>query len=76
MASSYWYDPDGRRIAKVVNGLVTRTVWADGMEIAEAADRGELLRRYVPGPSVDERAAVVEADRTDVGWEGSRRARS
>ncbi len=64
MASSYWYDPDGRRIAKVVNGLVTRTVWADGMEIAEAADRGELLRRYVPGPSVDERVAVVEADGT------------
>ncbi|MHA6287167.1 RHS repeat-associated core domain-containing protein [Maricaulis sp. CAU 1757] len=43
-----------------INGVQTDFIHAGGMEIAEYAASGTLLRRYVPGPGVDQRVALVE----------------
>ncbi|MDG1417828.1 MAG: RHS repeat-associated core domain-containing protein, partial [Maricaulis sp.] len=39
---------------------VTSFIHAGGMEIAEYDDNGDLLRRYIPGPGVDQRIALIE----------------
>ena len=59
MTAAYAYDGDDRRTKKTVNGVVTRTVWSGDAEVAETAFLGAILRRYVPGPSVDTPVAVV-----------------
>lgn len=58
--ASYDYDPAGRRSSKTVNSVTTDYLSSGSAEIAEY-DRatGNLLRRYVHGPGVDERIAMV-----------------
>lgn len=57
---SYDYDPTGRRIAKTVDGTTTRYLLDGDEEIAELTSSGTVLRRYIMGPSIDDRVAVVE----------------
>jgi RHS repeat-associated protein len=48
-----------------VDGTVTSFIHAGGMEIAEYDGAGNILRRYIPGPGVDQRIAMIECDETD-----------
>lgn len=43
-----------------VDGVVTEFLHAGGMEIAEYSASGALLRRYIPGPGVDQRIVMVD----------------
>jgi len=60
VSASYAYDPLGRRTKKSGTG-VTTTIFVDSGsdEIAEYGGTGTLVRRFVPGPSVDDAIAMV-----------------
>lgn len=62
MNAQYAYDADDRRTTKVVNGVMTRTLWSDGEEIAQYSTNGTLLRIFVPDGSgaLDSKIAVIE----------------
>ncbi|MCP4043056.1 MAG: hypothetical protein GY731_14060, partial [Gammaproteobacteria bacterium] len=45
-AASYYYDPAGRRLSKVVNGVRTWYHYSDEGLVAEFDDQGNLLRSY------------------------------
>lgn len=60
-ATSYVYDALDRRVQKTVAGAVTRFLHAGSDEIAEYTSAGVLLRRYIPGPGPDERAAMIDS---------------
>lgn len=48
MSAEYGYDADDRRTMKIVNGVMTQTLWSDGEEIAQYSATGALLRTFVP----------------------------
>jgi YD repeat-containing protein len=56
--ATYSYDPLGRRTTKVVSGPnypgTTYFLSSGDDEIAEYCGDGTLLRRFVPGPGVDQ----------------------
>jgi RHS repeat-associated protein len=56
----YSYGPGARRVRKNVDGTVTSFIHAGGMEIAEYDGAGNILRRYIPGPGVDQRIAMID----------------
>jgi len=56
----YSYGPGARRVRKNVDGTVTSFIHAGGMEIAEYDGSGNVLRRYIPGPGVDQRIAMID----------------
>lgn len=60
--ATYAYDPVSRRSSKTVNSDTTDYL-SDGQEEIAEYDRntGDLLRRYVYGPGIDERIALVDA---------------
>ncbi|HPC96145.1 MAG TPA: RHS repeat-associated core domain-containing protein [Sedimentisphaerales bacterium] len=67
---TYTYDPSGRRIAKDVDGVVTKYLYDGDQCIAEYAcpepaewdGSNNLLRKYIYGPSIDEpRSASLRA---------------
>jgi RHS repeat-associated protein len=67
---SYDYDPQNLRRAKNVNGTTTSYLsignqavgdQGKGQEIAEYDGSGNLLRRYVYGPGLDEPLATIDA---------------
>ncbi|TWB43906.1 RHS repeat-associated core domain-containing protein [Nitrospirillum pindoramense] len=58
MSSSYVYDPQGHRIAKTANGAVTSYQYDGPNLVAEYDSGGNLSRRYVFGPGVDEPLVV------------------
>lgn len=62
MNAQYGYDADDRRTTKVVNGVMTRTLWSEGEEIAQYSSNGTLLRIFVPDGSgaLDSKIAVIE----------------
>jgi RHS repeat-associated protein len=60
-ATSYAYDGLDRRAQKTVAGVVTRFLHAGSDEIGEYTSTGVLLRRYIPGPGPDERAAMIDS---------------
>jgi RHS repeat-associated protein len=51
---TYAYDALGRRVSKTVNGTVTNYVYDGSRVIAEYDGAGQLLRKYVYGPGLDE----------------------
>ena len=51
---TYTYDALGRRVSKTVNGTVTKYVYDGARVIAEYDGAGQLLRKYVYGPGLDE----------------------
>jgi RHS repeat-associated protein len=59
--ASYGYDAQDRRMTKTTGGSTTRFLHAGGDEIAEYTNTGTLLRRYVPAPGTDERAAMIDS---------------
>jgi RHS repeat-associated protein len=58
--SSYDYDPLGRRISKLVATTPTYYLLDGDEEIAEYDASDNVLRRYIMGPSIDDRVARVE----------------
>ena len=64
---SYAYDPLGRRVSKSLGNagtLAATYLNAGDDEIATYDGSGTLVRRYVPGPGVDQPIASVAADGT------------
>ena len=62
MNASYLYDPLGRRTTKNVtgsNGGVTNFLHDGDTEIAEYDGTGAIVRRFVPGPAVDQSIAMI-----------------
>jgi len=59
--ASYGYDALDRRMTKTTGGSTTRFLHAGSDEIAEYTNTGTLLRRYVPAPGTDERAAMIDS---------------
>jgi RHS repeat-associated protein len=51
---SYSYDALGRRASKTVNGNITNYVYDGARVIAEYDGAGQLLRKYIHGPGLDE----------------------
>ena len=52
--TTYTYDAFGRRVSKSVGGTVTKYVYDGARVIAEYDGAGQLLRKYVYGPGLDE----------------------
>lgn len=61
VTAGYVHDALDRRASKFAGGVTTRFLHAGSDEIAEYTDTGTLLRRYVPGAGVDERAAMIDS---------------
>ena len=59
--AAYAYDALDRRMSKTTGGATTRYLHGGADEIAEYDNTGNLLRRFVPGAGVDERAAWIES---------------
>jgi RHS repeat-associated protein len=57
---TYAYDPLGRRLTKTVSSVITHYLADADEEIAEYDNAGNILRRYVNGPVIDDRIASVE----------------
>ena len=57
--STYTYGPEDRRLSKTVGTVTTNYLWAGDDIIAEYGGTGTLLRRYIPGPGIDEPVAMV-----------------
>ncbi|MFT6462947.1 MAG: RHS repeat-associated protein, partial [Maricaulis maris] len=57
----YRYDVIGRRTGVSLNNGAswTRFSHAGGMETGELNDAGQYLQRYIPGPGVDQREAMI-----------------
>ncbi len=62
--TTYANDPRGRRATKVSGGTTTNFLDDGDDEIAEYDGTGALLRRFVPGPAIDEPIAEVTASGT------------
>jgi RHS repeat-associated protein len=63
------YEPTGNRLLGTYNGITgadTRFAWSGDQMITEIAGppSGQVLRRYVPGPGVDERVVWYEGSGT------------
>ncbi|GEM_PF-2958463 len=58
---TYTYDPSGRRIAKDVDGVVTRYLYDGDHCIAEYDANDVQLRKYIHGPCIDEPICMIEA---------------
>lgn len=73
---TYVYDPLGRRVAKTVSVTTTPNTVSylhDGdSEIAEYDGSGVLIRRFVPGPAIDEYAAMITAGGTTTFFHANR----
>jgi RHS repeat-associated protein len=64
VAIGYHYDHQGRLAAKAINGQETRYVW-DGIHIiAEMDSAGNIVKRYIYGPTIDE-ILIVTANGTN-----------
>ncbi|CCQ74717.1 RHS repeat protein [Magnetospira sp. QH-2] len=50
----YAYDPAGRRASRTIDGVTTRFLWSGEQQIAEYDGSGTLLRRFIPGPGLDQ----------------------
>src|SRR6266481_6298717 len=61
LSAAYAYDPLGRRTTKTVSGTVTSFLHDGDSEIADYDGGGNLLRRYVPGPAIDDYVAMITA---------------
>ena len=62
MTASYGYDSEDRRTVKIVNGVMTRTLWSGTEEIAHLDEAGHILRYIIPDGSgqMDGRLAVLD----------------
>lgn len=63
-STTYDYDALGRRLSKVVGSTATYYLLDGDEEIAEYNSSGTVLRRYIMGPSVDDRIARAEGSAT------------
>ena len=58
--ANYAYDPFGRRETKTVGSTITNFLNAGHDEIAEYDSGGDVLRRFVPGPTINEPVAYED----------------
>jgi RHS repeat-associated protein len=58
--ATYGYDPAGRRVSKTVGSTVTKFLNDGEDEIAEYDTSGDVLRRFVPGPAINEPIAYED----------------
>jgi len=54
VVAQYHYDPLGRRIAKVVNGVSTRFVYDNEDNVGEVDAANAVTALYIHGPGIDE----------------------
>ncbi|MBZ4417072.1 RHS repeat-associated core domain-containing protein [Myxococcus sp. RHSTA-1-4] len=59
-SATYGYDPVGRRVKKTVAGTVSQVLLAGLAELADYNGANALIRRYIPGPGLDEPLAIIE----------------
>ena len=59
-AFSLAYDPLGRLQTSTASGATTTFLYDGAMLVAEYDNSGNILRRYLPGPGVDEPAVWYE----------------
>ena len=55
---AYTYDALGRRVSKTVGATTTKSVYDGARVIAEYDGAGQLLRKYIYGPGLDEPAMM------------------
>ena len=60
--SLFWRDPSGRRIAKDVDGTVTKYLYDGDQCIAECDVNDVLLRKYIYGPGVDQPICMIDVE--------------
>ncbi len=53
IAEEYAYDPLGRRVMTVANGVTNHHIYEGAHCVADLDENGDLLRSYQPGPGVD-----------------------
>ena len=58
LVAQYHYDPLGRRIAKVVNGVSTRFVYDNEDIVGEVDAANAVTALYIHGPGIDEPLAI------------------
>lgn len=70
MSATYAYDAEDRRQVKVVDGVMTRTIWSGSEPVGQYDTHGNLLRRFIPDGTgaMDGRLATVE-NNGDIRWE-------
>jgi RHS repeat-associated protein len=70
MTATYAYDSEDRRTVKIVDGVMTRTLWSGSEPIGQYDTHGNLLRRFIPDGTgaMDGRLATVE-NTGDIRWE-------
>jgi RHS repeat-associated protein len=52
--ASYGFDPLGRRSSETLDAATTRFLYAGAEVIGEVDDQGALVKRFIPGPGLDE----------------------
>ncbi len=58
--TSYTFDPTGRQVKKSVGTTVSQVLFAGMAEIGDYNGSNALIRRYIPGPAMDETLAIIE----------------
>ena len=58
-SATYTYDPFGRRTAKTVDGATTAYLYDGDQVIVEYDGAGQMQRRYVYGPRIDEPVCMI-----------------
>jgi RHS repeat-associated protein len=59
--TTYTFDPTGRQVRKSVGTTVSQVLFAGMAEIGDYNGSNALIRRYIPGPAMDETLAIIEA---------------
>jgi len=55
----YTYNPEGKRISKEVNGIVTKYFYDGGQVIVEYDGYDRIMRKFIYGPDIDEPVKMI-----------------
>ncbi|MBZ4420714.1 RHS repeat-associated core domain-containing protein [Myxococcus sp. RHSTA-1-4] len=58
--TTYTFDPTGRQVKKSVGTTVSQVLYAGLAELGDYNGSNALIRRYIPGPAMDETLAIIE----------------
>jgi RHS repeat-associated protein len=76
MSASYLYDPLGRRTTKTMGGTVTNFLHDGDTEIGEYEGSGNIQRRFVRGPEIDQPIAMINCTVPGNSYAGSNAAKT
>jgi RHS repeat-associated protein len=62
LQANYKYDAFGRRIQKDVGGVITNYIYDGDQLIAEYDGSGNLTKKFIYGPGIDEPVCVIASD--------------